>query len=102
MHGPFAGSRLPSLASLHLFLYRSLPLRDLLEANAPQTDGITTRGRAQLAKDMHLYHATKDSTKKDEIAARQAWLLSEHLGPRERKLRVIDVRQVFEQMKDHG
>ncbi len=48
---------------------------------------------------MRAYHATNDSTKKDEIAARQAWLLSEQLGPRERKLRVIDVREMFAQMK---
>ncbi len=54
------------------------------------------------ANDMRAYHATNDSTKKDEIAARQAWLLSEHLGPHEKKLRVIDVREMFAQMKDHS
>ncbi len=48
---------------------------------------------------MRLYHATKDSIKRDEIAPRQARLLSEHLGPREKKLRVIDVKQMFAQMK---
>ncbi len=50
---------------------------------------------------MRLYHATKDSIKRDEIAARQAWLLSEHLGAREKKLRVIDVREMFLQTRDH-
>jgi hypothetical protein len=53
------------------------------------------------AKDMRLYHATKDSIKRDEIAGRQAWLLSEHLGPREKELRVIDVKEMFIEMKDH-
>ena len=53
-------------------------------------------------KDMRAYHATSDTTKKDEIAARQAWLLSEHLGPREKQLRLIDVREMFVQMKDHA
>jgi hypothetical protein len=42
-------------------------------------------------EDMRLYHATKDGIKRDEIAARQAWLLRERLGPREKKLRVIDL-----------
>ena len=46
------------------------------------------------AKDMRAYRATKDSIKRDEIAARQALLLSEHLGPREKKLRVIDVKRI--------
>jgi hypothetical protein len=52
-------------------------------------------------KDMRLYHATNDSIKRDEIGGRQAWLLSEHLGPRKNKLRQIDVREMFVQMKDH-
>ena len=51
------------------------------------------------AKDMRAYHATKDSIKRDEIAARQAWLLDQHLGPRAKKLRVIDVKQMFVEMK---
>ena len=46
-------------------------------------------------KDMRLYHATKDAIKRDEIVTRQAWLLSENVGPREKKLRVIDMRQMF-------
>jgi hypothetical protein len=54
------------------------------------------------ATDMRAYHAKSDSIKRDEIAARQAWLLSEHLGPREKKLRVIDVREMFLQMRDHA
>ena len=32
----------------------------------------------------------------------QAWLLSEHLGPSEKKLRVIDVRGMFVQMRDQA
>ena len=56
----------------------------------------------RFAEDMGLYHATKDSIKRDEIASRQAWLLSEHLGPREKQLRVIDVKQMFVEMKDHA
>ena len=57
----------------------------------------TAAGRRAQLRERHVraYHATKDSIKRDEIAARQAWLLSEHLGPREKKLRVIDVKQMF-------
>jgi hypothetical protein len=54
------------------------------------------------AEDMRLFHATNDSIKRDEIAARQAWLLNQHLGPREKKLRVIDVREMFAQMRDQS
>jgi hypothetical protein len=50
---------------------------------------------------MRASFAVKDSIKRDEIAARQACLLSEHLGPREKRLRVIDVREMFVQMRDH-
>jgi hypothetical protein len=53
-------------------------------------------------EDMRAYHATTDTIKRDEIAARQAWLLSEHPGPRERKLRVIDVREMYARMKDRS
>ena len=52
-------------------------------------------------KDMRAYHATNNSIKKDEIAARQAWLLSEHLGPREKPLRLSNVIEMFVQMKDN-
>jgi len=51
--------------------------------------------------DMRASFAVKDSIKRDEIAARQACLLSEHLGPREKRLRVIEVREMFVQMRDH-
>ena len=53
-------------------------------------------------RDMRAYHSTNDSIKRDEIAARQAWLLSDHLGPREKKLRVIDLREMFLQMRDQA
>ena len=35
----------------------------------------------------------------DEIAAKQAWLLKNHL-PRGAKLRIADVKELFLQMKD--
>jgi hypothetical protein len=36
--------------------------------------------------------------KRDEIAARQAWLLQQHWDG---KLRVLDMKQMFVEMKDH-
>jgi hypothetical protein len=52
--------------------------------------------------DMRAYFAVKDSIERDEIAARQACLLNQHLGPREKKLRLIDVREMFLQMRDQA
>jgi hypothetical protein len=51
-------------------------------------------------KDMLAFFAEKNTIKADETAARQAWLLSEHLGPRDEPLRLIDVKQMFLQMRD--
>jgi len=53
-------------------------------------------------KDMRAFYAAKNSIKKDEIAARQAWLLNQHLKPRERRLSLLDVREIFLQMRDHA
>jgi hypothetical protein len=55
-----------------------------------------------IVRDLRLYHATKDTIKRDEIAARQAWLLNQHLEPREKQLRLIDVRQMFRELKNHA
>ena len=51
--------------------------------------------------DMRAFFAVKDGIKRDEIAARQAWLLNQHLGPQEKQLRLIDVREMFVEMKVH-
>ena len=39
-------------------------------------------------RDMRAFHAAKDSLKKDEIAAKQLWLLRQHWNG---KLRITDV-----------
>jgi hypothetical protein len=41
----------------------------------------------------------KNPIKRDAIAARQLHALTEHQGPREKALRLSDVKQVFQQMK---
>jgi hypothetical protein len=44
--------------------------------------------------------AAKNTIKADEIAAYQTWALNQHLGPREKKLHPIDVKEMFLQMRD--
>jgi len=41
-----------------------------------------------------------DQLAQDEIAARQCWALQAYQRPREKKLRLADVKQMFLQMKD--
>ena len=51
--------------------------------------------------DMHAYFAEENPIKRDGIAMRQLRALREHQGPREKKLRLSDVKEWFAQMKDH-
>jgi hypothetical protein len=51
------------------------------------------------ARDMRAFFAEKNSIKKDEIAARQLHALRQHHAS---KLRLIDVRELFVQMRDQG
>ena len=51
--------------------------------------------------DMRAYFAEENPIKRDGIAMRQLRALGEHQGPREKKLRLSDVKALFAQMKDH-
>ena len=51
-------------------------------------------------KDMKAFFAEEDGHKRDAIAVRQLRALQEHQGPREKPLRLSDVKQMFLQMKD--
>jgi len=54
-------------------------------------------------RDMMAYFAAgHDTIKKDAIAAQQLHALREYLGPRDRKLRLTDIREMFEQMRSAG
>jgi hypothetical protein len=55
--------------------------------------------RAFLA-DLRAYHDEPDAIKRDEIAARQTWLLNQHLKPNSKELRTNDVKDMFERMQD--
>jgi hypothetical protein len=50
-------------------------------------------------KHMRAYFAEKNAIKRDQIAGHAAFLLEPYQSPRERRLRLPDVYEMFEQMK---
>jgi hypothetical protein len=50
-------------------------------------------------EDMRAFHREPNPIKRDEIAARQLHALGEYRRPRDRKLRLSDVKELFEQMR---
>jgi hypothetical protein len=54
----------------------------------------------RFVKDMLAYFAEPNSIKRDEIATRQLHALRQYQGPREKKLRLVDVIEMFRQMRD--
>jgi hypothetical protein len=53
-------------------------------------------------KDMRAFFAEDDAIKRDEIAARQLRALRPYNAPRAKKLRLSDVHEMFQEMKDHA
>jgi hypothetical protein len=53
-------------------------------------------------RDMRAFFNAKTQLKQDEIAARQLHSLWAFQGPREKKLRLADVKQMFLQLRDHA
>jgi hypothetical protein len=51
---------------------------------------------------MRSYFAEENRYKQDEIALRQLHALKEHQGPREKPLRLSDVKEMIRQMKDEA
>ena len=51
-------------------------------------------------EDLRAYHREMNPLKADEIAGRQLHALRQYQRPREKKLRLSDVKQLFELMKD--
>jgi hypothetical protein len=49
---------------------------------------------------MRAFFAEKDSTKRGAIAAHQLSVLGQYQNPREKKLRLKHVKELFEIMKD--
>ena len=54
----------------------------------------------QFAEDMRAFHAASSTMDRAEIAEQQLDALQKFLGPRDKKLRLRDVIELFEQMKD--
>jgi hypothetical protein len=53
----------------------------------------------RFVEDIRAFHAEPNAIKADEIAARQLHALKQHYTG---KLGLSDVKEMFEQMKDHG
>jgi hypothetical protein len=54
----------------------------------------------RFVEDMDAFFAEPNAIKRDEIAARQLHALREHRRPRDPKLRLSDVKELFERMRD--
>jgi hypothetical protein len=50
---------------------------------------------------MHAHFKEKDGHKRDAIAGRQLHALKQYQRPREKALRLSDVKAMFVQMRDH-
>jgi hypothetical protein len=53
-------------------------------------------------RDMRAFFKAKDQLKRDEIASRQLHALIAFQRPRDKRLRLADVKEMFWEMKDHG
>jgi hypothetical protein len=53
----------------------------------------------EFVNDMRAFFAEEDKHKQDAIAVRQLNALKEHQSPREKPLRLSDVKQMFLEMK---
>jgi hypothetical protein len=52
-------------------------------------------------RDLRAFLAETDPIKADGIAARQLQVLRQYQGPREKKVRLFDVKAMFLQMRDY-
>jgi hypothetical protein len=63
---------------------------------------ISPAAAREFVKDLRAFFAISSPIKRDEIAARQLRTLQEHQRPGEKKLRLVDIRDLFLAMKDHA
>jgi hypothetical protein len=52
-------------------------------------------------RDMRAFHAEPSEIKRDEIAGRQMDALRQFQRPSEKPVRIPDIKEMFEAMKDH-
>ncbi len=50
--------------------------------------------------DMHAFYAELNPIKRDEIAGQQMSVLRQYQGPREKPVRIPDVKEMFRHMMD--
>ena len=70
---------------------------------APTTPGaiqVPPEVARAFVKAMRDYFAEPDKHKQDAIAAKQVSILGRYQGPREKKLRLDDVKEMIAQMRD--
>jgi hypothetical protein len=83
----------------HEPLKSEIPKRKKAKLNAPLSCKIQHDLNANSAYFLADPHPSQKTIKADEIAIRQLVIPNEYLGRRERPLRVIDVKEMF-QMRD--
>ena len=54
----------------------------------------------RFVEDMRAFHAEKSPLKRDEIASRQIHVLRQYQGKSERPIKLHEVKQIFEEMRD--
>jgi hypothetical protein len=79
-----------------------LPATTYLQAMPSKPIELPPRVAKAFVQDMRAFFATPNTLKQDEIAARQLWALNAHRRPRDKPLRLADVKQMFLQMKEHA
>jgi hypothetical protein len=54
------------------------------------------------ARDMKAFHAEKSPIKRDEIASRQIHVLRQYQGKSDQPIKLHQVKQMFEEMRDYS
>ena len=62
---------------------------------------LSPRVAQAFVRDMRAFFKAKNQLKQDEIASRQLHALIAFQRPRDKNLRLADVKQMFLQMRDH-
>src|SRR5262245_2800536 len=68
----------------------------------PKHIELPTRVAQAFVRDMRAFFKAKDQLKQDEIASRQLHALIAFQRPRDKRLRLVDVKRMFQEMKDHA
>jgi hypothetical protein len=66
----------------------------------PQSLELPVAVAKAFVRDMRAYFAEQNELKRDEIAARQLHALNEFRRPRDKKLRLADVKAMFLEMRN--